>query len=202
MTILYLVRHGETIFNVFKRMQGWCDTPLSEVGIQQARNLGKGLSDINFDLAYASSSGRSMQTASYILENRNIKCIDRDDLREMYFGTMEGLDIQTGRLKDLKHRNKNGWSDVGGENYEMLAERIHREISYIAQRSKGNILVVSHGVSIMEFIRSIDIDIFNSINDTSDTLKNCAVTKLNYENGVFKIIEFNNINYLKREDIK
>ena len=58
---LYLMRHGETLFNVQKRIQGWCDSPLTEAGEEQARQArtffeGEG---IQFDRLYASTSERA-----------------------------------------------------------------------------------------------------------------------------------------------
>ncbi len=41
MSKLYLMRHGQTLFNVLHRKQGWCDSPLTELGIEQARGAGR-----------------------------------------------------------------------------------------------------------------------------------------------------------------
>jgi broad specificity phosphatase PhoE len=59
---LYFVRHGETHFNVEKRLQGFCDSPLTDNGIEQAKSVGIGLSDIEFKAVYASESQRVVDT--------------------------------------------------------------------------------------------------------------------------------------------
>ena len=47
-TEIYLVRHGKTMFNTMQRVQGWCDTPLTTVGVDRIEALGRGLKDIRF----------------------------------------------------------------------------------------------------------------------------------------------------------
>ena len=50
---IYIVRHGQTYINRYDKMQGWCDTPLTDKGIKGAKDAGKALSDIPFDIAIA-----------------------------------------------------------------------------------------------------------------------------------------------------
>ena len=64
---LYFVRHGETQFNVEKRLQGFCDSPLTDNGIAQAKSVGIGLSDIEFKAVYTSESQRVVDTARYAM---------------------------------------------------------------------------------------------------------------------------------------
>lgn len=65
MKTIYLMRHGQTLFNVMKLNQGQCDSPLTEAGIEQAKNAGKWYQDhgITFDAVYSSSSERACDTA-------------------------------------------------------------------------------------------------------------------------------------------
>lgn len=67
---LYLVRHGKTMFNTIGRAQGWSDTPLTAEGERGIQELGIGLreSDLQFERAYSSDSGRTIQTMGIILE--------------------------------------------------------------------------------------------------------------------------------------
>ncbi|MGF6952343.1 hypothetical protein QF028_004848 [Neobacillus sp. B4I6] len=69
---LYFVRHGETHYNVEKRLQGFCDSPLTDKGIEQAKSVGIGLSEIEFKAVYASESQRVVDTARYAIGHRNI----------------------------------------------------------------------------------------------------------------------------------
>ncbi len=66
----FIVRHGQTLFNVMGKVQGWCDTPLTEEGVRAARALGRGLADVDFAAAFSSDSGRAVQTLESVLAAR------------------------------------------------------------------------------------------------------------------------------------
>lgn len=94
---LYMVRHGQTILNSYNRLQGWCDSPLTEKGTNDAHSAGKHLENIHFDAAYSSDTTRAMKTCRYILfENKEYpKTPKRKTLtyfREQSFGYFEGND--------------------------------------------------------------------------------------------------------------
>ena len=65
---LYLMRHGETLFNVYRRIQGWCDSPLTERGIKQAQLAKEYLKGIPFDHYYSSSSERACDTLEIVTD--------------------------------------------------------------------------------------------------------------------------------------
>lgn len=67
---LYLMRHGETVFNVRKKIQGWCDSPLTPKGIQQAQNASNYFNDINLDHAYCSTSERASDTLEIVTRHK------------------------------------------------------------------------------------------------------------------------------------
>ena len=62
----HYVRHGETLFNVLGRMQGWCDSPLTERGIRQAEMAHDSLLSVPLNRAFSSTSERCVDTADYI----------------------------------------------------------------------------------------------------------------------------------------
>lgn len=66
----YVVRHGQTLFNVMGKVQGWCDTPLTDEGVRAAEALGRGLADVDFAAAFSSDSGRAVQTLDALLGAR------------------------------------------------------------------------------------------------------------------------------------
>lgn len=68
---VYLVRHGKTMFNTSRRVQGWSDTPLTNEGIEVAEFLGRGLREIPFDAVYTSDRGRTIETAGIVLRESN-----------------------------------------------------------------------------------------------------------------------------------
>ena len=88
---IYFVRHGQTVWNVEKRFQGLSDSPLTELGITQAKLLGEKLKDIKFDKFYSTSLKRANDTANYIKGNREQEVEIFDDFVEISMGDMEGM---------------------------------------------------------------------------------------------------------------
>ena len=113
------VRHGDTIFNVTNKSQGACDSPLTENGINQARQCSSRLKTMDIDKCYCSTSERATDTANIVLENRNISIIPLKGLKEMSFGYLEGSDLtvpnsEMGKCWNAKDFTKsssfaNGW---------------------------------------------------------------------------------------------
>lgn len=65
-----ITRHGQTVYNVASRVQGWCDSQLTDEGIRVARLLGRGLAEVPFAQAYCSDAGRAVQTLNAVLAAR------------------------------------------------------------------------------------------------------------------------------------
>ncbi len=151
----YYVRHGRTVYNDQGRMQGWCDSPLTESGIQDAYKAREILKDVPFRYAYSSDFPRCRTTAGIILEGRDIEIRYSEKLRETNFGSLEGLVIND-HYEDIDYRRKVtlDWSDIGGENQEMEQKRvkeIYREI-YDACDDGDSVLVVSHGAVFLHML--------------------------------------------------
>ncbi|WP_137602815.1 histidine phosphatase family protein [Paucilactobacillus nenjiangensis] len=92
---VYIVRHGETIFNTLDKLQGWADSPLTDKGIQLAIDTGNTLSNVHFNSAYASDMKRAIDTAKLILKpNKYLSHLNGElpEFREAFFGLFEGLD--------------------------------------------------------------------------------------------------------------
>ena len=97
---LYIIRHGKTIWNAEKRLQGRTDIELNQEGKEKAVALGKKLKDIPFDLIYSSPLKRAFTTASLIKGERNIKIITDERLTELCFGEQEGKDFSEWQKKE------------------------------------------------------------------------------------------------------
>lgn len=126
MTHFYIIRHGETVFNRKGRIQGWCDSPLTDLGVSQAKQLGKELKNVPFDVCFCSTSERAIDTANSILEGRNVKIIPSKNLKEQSFGDFEAeksVDI----FKDGV-RFPDGYRFCGGENHSDVIERVTKEL--------------------------------------------------------------------------
>ena len=65
-TVIYLVRHGQTVHNRDYIVSGQVNPPLTRPGVEQARAVAEKLSDIHFDHIYASDLERAIRTAEII----------------------------------------------------------------------------------------------------------------------------------------
>ncbi|MBP1961816.1 histidine phosphatase family protein [Paenibacillus aceris] len=154
MTKLYLIRHGETVWNVERRMQGHMDSPLSSLGEQQALWLSYALKEVPFEALYASSSGRTLQTATIIKGDRDIAIQASDDWREMNLGAWEGrISDEIEALEpDSFHafwRNPEQYRPVQGESYPDLQARVLPALERMLAVHEGQtIALVSHTVTL------------------------------------------------------
>lgn len=149
--ILYLTRHGETIWNTEGRMQGRKNSDLTEKGIRQAEALKRRFADIKFDKVYSSPSERAVITAKTIVGDMPIIIDDR--LMELNMGEWEGL--QTSYVKEaFPELYKCYWETphlFKVEGMETLAEILERAREFIADIMKDTdekVLIVSHGVTL------------------------------------------------------
>ena len=194
---LYITRHGETLFNETGKAQGWCDSPLTEKGEDMAARLGEGLKDIEFSNAYTSTSERAVDTAKIILNDRNVPMHYDKGLKEMNFGTLEGEPGEKLWGDDIDLRFEEGWKKEGGEEFYILGERAKKVLDEIVadDTNKGNnVLVSTHGMTILGILYTIDPAVADSLENGLD---NCSITKITYENGQYHIDEVNETSYMK-----
>lgn len=95
---VYFVRHGQTYLNLFHRMQGWADAPLTDKGRKDAARAGEALKDVDFDYLFSSDLKRTVDTAKILLAHHpstKVKAPMPDPaFREVFFGYFEGVDTQ------------------------------------------------------------------------------------------------------------
>ncbi len=87
---VFLVRHGQTKWNVENRLQGCVDIPLNSTGIKQAHILANNIEDLNYDLIISSPLGRALETAK-IINKKSAPLITDPSLKERNFGFLEGV---------------------------------------------------------------------------------------------------------------
>src|SRR3989338_5958303 len=87
---LYLVRHGETEWNITHTIMGHTDSPLTQTGINQAKDPAKKLKDINFAAVFSSDLLRARRTAEIIAAEKKLAVETTEALRERTFGRYEG----------------------------------------------------------------------------------------------------------------
>ena len=137
-TIMYLVRHGETVDNARQLMQGQTQGELNEVGVGQAKQLRDKLADRHLDAIVASDLKRSVDTARILAEPHGLNVETTELLRERDWGSFTGRFIP-----DLKDEV---WPD-NIESLEDLQVRAGRFLNYIKTRYGGKIvLAVGHGI--------------------------------------------------------
>lgn len=158
MAKMYLVRHGQTVLNVEKRVQGWMDSPLTETGVQQAEEAARWFEEngIDFAGAYTSDLGRAIATMQIILSGRpGVPMRALKGLREMYFGQLDGSPGSVLGEVDYQANAKK----YGGEDFIETARRVIRTLARIAaaeQDHTGNILVISHSSAMYSIYPFLD----------------------------------------------
>lgn len=203
----YYIRHGETLFNVFNRMQGWCDSPLTEKGISNAKEAKEMLKNIPLKAAYVSTSERCRDTCAIILEGRDIPTYERKGLKEVNFGTWEGVEVDK-HLDEINRRRGDGihWDDCGGDNNETFGKRVRETYNQIYEECEDGdrILIVSHGAAwlwMQGILLGIDSGEFGKLKE------NKGLTKLpNGYNGIFSCTDgrwkLEEVPGLTKEEIK
>lgn len=151
-TTLYIVRHGQTEWNIEHRLQGHQDSPLTELGIEQAQWLADALQDEVIDYVYSSSSPRAVKTAEIITANRDLPIIACDELMEMSLGSWEGLTQEEAKL-DQPEQFQYFWTDpaqfyvTGSETYQEVSQRAVSKVKALLAAHRGKrILLVTHTV--------------------------------------------------------
>ncbi len=144
---VYILRHGETLFNVQRKTQGWCDSPLTERGMEQARIAGRTLAarGIAFNRFYSSTSERCCDTLELAVEagwGMVPTYVRLKGLKEHNFGIFEAQDQF---LERFPHGDF--YKDYGGESSGECLERFKTTVlGIMADVQDGDcVLCVSHG---------------------------------------------------------
>jgi probable phosphoglycerate mutase len=152
MTLLYLVRHGETDWNLQRRIQGSTDIPLNDTGRAQAARTGRLLARREWDGIASSPLSRAMDTARIIGGEIDIDEIERvDDIVERSYGKAEGLDdVELARLFPTNRRVP------GRETREQVAARVIPALVALAERNpERNLIVTTHGGVIRTVLNAV-----------------------------------------------
>jgi probable phosphoglycerate mutase len=163
---LILVRHGETLWNRERRMQGQMDIPLSDIGQAQARAVGTRLAMENFAALYSSDLSRAYATAQAIAGACGKAIVSDRALRERTFGIFEGLtgaEIAERYPKDNERfvAREPDFEMRGGESSRAFYTRVLECLGRIARAHPGErVVVVTHGLvldSVYRAARGMDL---------------------------------------------
>lgn len=221
----YIARHGRTIMNTLHRTQGWCDSPLTEEGIEGAKHLGIGLKDIHFDAAYCSTLPRTEQTAKIILKSKGQSDLDikvLDGFKEVGFGSMESMhenDFWSRiaiylRLKHVDDIDKEIAAGKLSYNHildavaaidhmniaENWAQAEQRTQSTLKEVAKQSVLEKHSNILIVSHGMAIAAMLMSLGGDKiiNGDIKNSSISLVNYSNDTFQVISMGDTSYLEK----
>lgn len=172
---IYVVRHGQTDYNVKNIYQGQNDIPLNVVGIQQAEQTSKKFSNIKIDAILVSPLIRTRQTAEYISKMTNVPITIENGLIERSFGDMEGKTNQEDcNINMLSDYDKN-YDIYNVEPVQDLFQRVYECMDKIIKEFQNkDIVLVTHGC-VSQAIECYFHGMPEDKNILALTLKNCEV---------------------------
>jgi broad specificity phosphatase PhoE len=176
-TTILLVRHGETDWNVERRVQGHSDRPLNDTGRRQAIELATALADERVDAVYSSDLVRAHETARILAERKGLGVTVVPELREKDFGTWEGFTDREilERFPEARH---GPWGDA--ETHEDVSGRVLDALRRIADSHPGGrVLVVAHGGP----LRAV---LVRCKSERNGPIANCEVLRVEFEDGVLR----------------
>jgi len=160
-TKLIIIRHGETLWNIEGKKQGQLDSPLTLLGIKQAKALSQRLTEESFTVLYASDLGRAYETAEYIAARTNHKIFPEQRLRERNFGIFQGLtDKQIENEYPAEYNsyltNRVDYVIPDGESLRQFYVRVTDFLESLTTLHDGQIVaIVTHGGVIDGWFRYI-----------------------------------------------
>jgi broad specificity phosphatase PhoE len=222
---LYFIRHGKTMFNTTSQVQGWADTPLTNVGIAQAESAGEGLKKTVFKTAYSSDLGRARSTANIILsknQNRKPALIELSGLREWGYGGYEGRDdaeLWTPLFVEKGVEFKADWSTWEEFTSVMSDEEIANAIAKndpTQTAENYNDIVVRSKEAVEQIVRETlskgggnalivshgseiptILSIYVPEEYKGESIGNCSLTIIKVENGKYTLMKVGDTSYMK-----
>lgn len=193
---LWLIRHGETAWNLMRRWQGHTDVPLNETGLRQAGCVARRLSGHSFDGVYCSDLERTRATAALAMP-QSVPVLDRR-LREMHFGVFEGKSWDD-MSQDERTVLEEWWKDPyktplpQGESFTDLHHRLREWRASLP--AQGRFVVFTHGGP----IRSLLWEVLGAPRRREWTilLSNAGLTRLSYEKDRVTLITINDCAHLE-----
>ncbi|WP_143461589.1 histidine phosphatase family protein [Levilactobacillus enshiensis] len=212
---LYVVRHGQTYFNIYNKLQGWSNSPLTAAGIADAKSAGERLSDVQFAAAYCSDTTRAEQTARTILAANQsqpaAQLTTAPFFREEFYGYYEGTDMAQAwyvagaphgvpTFKDIEEK----YSIGKAKDFLKEADPFHQaenNAEYWARVDQGfdlirhnpavhdgdNVLMISHGNTLLSLMERYGQNQF----DLSVRPANGSLTKLLLTPDDIQVLSYN-----------
>lgn len=200
---LYIFRHGQTVWNAQRRIQGSADIELTDEGRQVAIDTAQAIKDIHFDAVYSSPLKRAYETACILKGDRDLPVICDDRIRELNFGVLEGTSFDNIQSADCDKRFSVFFTrpelyekPENGESLEAFCARGADFIADITKKHKDDerIMIVAHGAmnkSMLKAIRGLELkDLWYG-----KLQKNCAAAIVVEKEGRFEVLEDSKVFY-------
>ncbi len=195
---LYLVRHGQTQWNVDRIIQGHTDIPLNKNGEVQALAQSEKLKDVRFDAAYSSDLIRAKRTAEILLLERKLAVITTQKLRERSFGLYEGkpIDDKHKKLCELlaQYNDHPHIKESRVETNDLIIGRVFTFLREISLAHLGKtVLVASHGGILRQVL--IHLAYATEVQLASGSVQNLAYLKLESDGVDFFIKDTSGVTF-------
>ncbi|MBW1604885.1 histidine phosphatase family protein [Lactobacillus sp. Sy-1] len=211
---VYIVRHGQTYYNIYNKLQGWSNSPLTQKGIDGAKQTAEKLSNVKFKAAYCSDTTRAEQTASIILSANQVsdpKLTVSPFFREEFYGYFEGTDMNQAwylagaphgkpTFKDIVESDSIGTAKDylkeadpfhQAENNEEYWKRLDQGLDLIKGNSRikdgDNVLMISHGNTVLSIVERFGRGKY----DVTERPANGSITKLTIDDDNAEITAYN-----------
>lgn len=199
---IYLIRHGQTDWNILGKIQGSCNIPLNETGRLQAERLAEGMAARPVKKVFSSTLMRAVETAKEVARSQKAYIIPMESLMEVKFGKWEGLtraEMEKGYPEEYLHWCEDPAATApGGESLEEITDRCHRAIEKILGDTGGkeDAAVVSHGAAIVHLISCMAPE---GAEDGDIIVENASITTIEYDPVTerFMLLGLNDTEHLK-----
>ena len=199
---IYLIRHGQTDWNLAGKIQGRHDISLNQTGLKQAELLAEGMDKRPVVQIFSSRQKRALETAQAIGRRQHVAVAVIDGLEEVVFGDWEGKtwdDISREYPEEFAVwcREPASMTPPGGESRPQIYKRVGNALREIIRRSRGDIAIVSHGAA-LAYIVSLMLEKELGGHDEI-IVKNVSISTVDYkpETGRYTMVEANDVSHLK-----
>lgn len=197
---LYIIRHGQTDWNIAKKIQGRQDIPLNERGHFQAQCLGKAMENRPITAVFSSPQIRAMETAIAVASPAGVPVIPVRDLMEINYGVWEGK-TEEELLRDDRALYEACWSHPAetappeGESINQVNERCRQAWKEIKPQLTGDAAIVAHGGLLAHFMEQL---LGSESIAASTVAHNASITTIEYEPETerFVLVEFDDYKHL------
>lgn len=190
MSIICLVRHGETDWNAIGKLQGRTNIPLNSTGIKQAKECSEFLSCSNWNIIITSPLKRAKQTAEIINSRLKLPLVEMDEFLERGYGDAEGMALKE-RLTLFSDGNIPNQEDMAS-----LKSRVMDGLHVINKKFPvEKVILVAHGAVINSILATLSK---GEIGSGKTKLVNACLSYIHFHEGEWKIIDFNQVSHLSQ----